>query len=208
MQRISRILGVAVLTCASGVALAIPDENGGLIDPNAAAEGVAGDAEMSARLNYNVGFEAFEKTQRLEMQAGNLKGAQLRQHEAAVRKGYAEARERFQAAAEADPGMKEAWNMIGYTSRRLGDYEASLAAYERALSLSPDYPEAIEYRAELFMLTGRFDDVKASHARLKELSPSYADVLVASVKEWAANKDAPGAKAPGRDEFVAWIQTL
>ncbi len=208
MQRISRILGVLVLISAPPAALAIPDENGGLVDPDAAAASVAGDAEMSARLNYNVGFEAFEKTQRLEMQAGSLKGAALRRHEAEVRKGYSEARERFRAAAEADPGMKEAWNMIGYTSRRLGDYEASLAAYERALSLSPDYPEAIEYRAELFMLTGRFDDVKASHARLKELSPSYADVLVASVKEWAANKDAPGAKAPGRDEFVAWIQTL
>jgi tetratricopeptide (TPR) repeat protein len=207
MQRISTILGV-VAVLAAPPALAIPDENGGLVDPDAAAASVAGDAEMSARLNYNVGFEAFEKTQRLEMQAGNLKGAALRRHEAEVRKGYSEARERFRAAAEADPGMKEAWNMIGYTSRRLGDYEASLAAYERALSLSPDYPEAIEYRAELFMLTGRFDDVKASHARLKELSPSYADVLVASVKEWAANKDAPGAKAPGRDEFVAWIQTL
>ncbi|MFO7324496.1 MAG: tetratricopeptide repeat protein [Pseudomonadota bacterium] len=208
MQRISRILGVLVLISAPPAALAIPDENGGLVDPNAAAEGVASDAEMSARLNYNVGFETFEKTQRLEMQAGSLKGAALRRHEAEVRKGYAEARERFQAAVEANPQMKEAWNLIGYTSRRLGDYEASLAAYDRALSLSPDYPEAIEYRAELFLLTGRFDDVKAAHAKLKEMSPSYADVLVASMKEWAANKDAPGARAPGRDAFVAWIQTL
>lgn len=207
MQRILRILGVLMLLAAPPV-LAIPDESGALVDPNAAAAGVAEDVELSARLHYNVGFETFEKTQRLEMQAGNLKGAALRRHEADVRKGYTEARERFRAAAQANPQMKEAWNMIGYTSRRLGDYEESLAAYDRALSLAPDYPEAIEYRAELFLLTGRFDEVKAAHAKLKVISPSYADVLLAAMKAWVANEDAPGAKAPGRDAFVAWIQTL
>ncbi len=43
--------------------------------------------------------------------------------------------------------MKEGWNLLGYTSRRLGDYEESLSAYDAALKLQPDYPEAIEYRA-------------------------------------------------------------
>ena len=207
MQRFTCALGVLVLA-VSPMALAVPDENGVLVEPGAAAAGVASDAAMSARLNYNVGFEDFEKTQRLEMQAGSLKGAALRAHEAEVRKGYTAARERFRAATNADPQMKEAWNLIGYTSRRLGDYEASLAAYDRALSLAPDYPEAIEYRAELFLLTGRFDDVKTSYAKLLQSSPSYAEVLKASMQDWMANPAAPGAKAPGREAFVAWVKTL
>ncbi len=207
MQRISCALGILVLA-VTPPALAVPDENGALVDPGAASAGIASDAAMTARLNYNVGFEDFEQTQRLEMQSGSLKGAALRAHEAEVRKGYTAARERFRAAAAANPEMKEAWNLIGYTSRRLGDYETSLAAYDRALSLAPDYPEAIEYRAELFLLTGRFDDVKAAYASLLQSSPSYAGVLQASMQEWMANPDAPGAKAPGRDAFVAWVKAL
>lgn len=207
MQRFFPLAGVALML-ASPLALAVPDENGQLVDPGTAEAAVSSDAEMSARLNYNVGFEKFEATQRLEMEGSKLKGAALRAHQAQVEKGYTEARERFRAAAAARPDMKEAWNMIGYTSRRVGDYETSLDAYNKALALAPDYPEAIEYRAELFLLTGRFDDVKAAHAQLLKTSPSYADVLKASALEWAARPDAPGAKVSGRDAFVAWVKSL
>lgn len=207
MQRISCALGVLSLAFAP-LALAVPDENGALVDPNAAAESIASDAEMTARLNYNVGFEDFEKATRLELQVGTKKGAELRALEAEVRKGFSSARERFRAALEADPNMKEAWNMVGYTSRRLGDYEESLIAYERALALAPDYPEAIEYRAELFVLTGRFDEVKDAYASLQKSSPSYAETLKNAILDWSKDRNAPGAKAPGRDAFVAWAKAL
>lgn len=207
MQRISCALGVLSLAFVP-LALAVPDENGALVDPNAAAESIASDAEMTARLNYNVGFEDFEKATRLELQVGTKKGAELRALEAEVRKGFSSARERFRAALEADPNMKEAWNMVGYTSRRLGDYEESLIAYERALALAPDYPEAIEYRAELFVLTGRFDEVKDAYASLQKSSPSYAETLKNAILDWSKDRNAPGAKAPGRDAFVAWAKAL
>lgn len=207
MQRISCALGVLSLAFAP-LALAVPDENGALVDPNAAAESIASDAEMTARLNYNVGFEDFEKATRLELQVGTKKGAELRALEAEVRKGFSSARERFRAALEADPNMKEAWNMVGYTSRRLGDYEESLIAYDRALALAPDYPEAIEYRAELFVLTGRFDEVKDAYASLQKSSPSYAETLKNAILDWSKDRNAPGAKAPGRDAFVAWAKAL
>lgn len=207
MQRISCALGVLSLAFVP-LALAVPDENGALVDPNAAAESIASDAEMTARLNYNVGFEDFEKATRLELQVGTKKGAELRALEAEVRKGFSSARERFRAALEADPNMKEAWNMVGYTSRRLGDYEESLIAYDRALALAPDYPEAIEYRAELFVLTGRFDEVKDAYASLQKSSPSYAETLKNAILDWSKDRNAPGAKAPGRDAFVAWAKAL
>lgn len=207
MQRFFRPAGLLLLAFAA-TAWAIPDENGNLVDPGEAEAAVSGDATMTSRLNYNVGFERFENTKKLEMAGGSLSGAAARTNAAEVRKGYAEAREKFQAAAAANPSMKEAWNMIGYTSRQLGEYEASLAAYEKALALSPDYPEAIEYRAELFLLTGKFDQVKAAYAQLSQSQPSYAGVLKESMRSWIARKDAPGSKAPGRDEFAAWVATL
>ena len=154
-----------------------------------------------------VQFDA-PNARKLELSAAGLAGAEARQREAEVRKGFSEAREKFRAAAAANPAMREAWNMVGYTSRRLGDYEESLQAYDKALALTPDYPEAIEYRAELFLLTGRFDEVKRAYAQLLQSSPSYAGVLKTAMQEWVARKDAPGSKATGRDQFASWVATL
>ncbi len=207
MQRFT-LPAAAFLLAFAPAALAIPDENGNLVSPDEAQAALASDGEMTARLHYNVGFERFEQARRLEMEGASLKGAAAKQNEAQVLQGMREARDKFRAAAAASPGMKEAWNMVGYTSRHLGDYQESLSAYDKALALAPDYPEAIEYRAELFVLTGKFEEAKAAHAQLLKSSPSYADVLKQSMKDWAKRKDAPGSSAPGRDAFVAWVGKL
>jgi tetratricopeptide (TPR) repeat protein len=204
MQRFSRFVGLLLLG-ASQTVFAVPDESGALITPPA---DLSTDAAMASRLNYNVGFERFEATRKLEMGAGELKGAQARDLDGRVRQGFREARDRFQAAAAANPQMKEAWNLIGYTSRRLGEYQASLEAYDKALALAPDYPEAIEYRAELYLLTGKFDQVREAYATLAQREPSYAGVLKASMRDWVKDANAPGSKAPGRDAFTAWVATL
>lgn len=206
MQRFPGLASLILLAVAP-LASAVPDESGNLVEPGAAAQGVSGDAAMSARLNYNVGFERFENTKRLEMTAAGQQGATARTPSAEVRRGYTEARARFRAAVEADPGMKQAWNLIGYTSRRLGDYEESLAAYDQALALSPDYPEAIEYRAELFVLTGRLEDAKAAHAVLLKSSPAYADTLKASMQDWlASGAPAPGVGPAERAALADWLK--
>jgi tetratricopeptide (TPR) repeat protein len=204
MQRFSAPAGLLLLAAAT-LAHAVPDENGNLVTP---AADISGDAAMAARLHYNVGFERFEATRKLELAEAGLSGAALRDHETRVKAGYREARDKFQAAVAADAQMKEAWNLVGYTSRRLGEYQVSLDAYNKALTLAPDYPEAIEYRAELFLLTGKFDEAKAAYAQLAQSSPSYAGVLKESMRDWATRKDAPGSNAPGRDAFVAWVRTL
>lgn len=204
MQRSTLIAGL-VLAAISPLATAVPDENGALVDPSAATAGVSSDAAMSARLNYNVGFERFEKTQRMDMGTGG-KGAG-RALGADARAGYTEARERFRAAVEADPTMKEAWNLIGYTSRRLGEYDVSLAAYDTALKLAPDYPEAIEYRAELFVLTGKLEEARAAYASLLKSSPSYAEVLKTTMQEWlASGAAAPGVGPAERNAFADWLK--
>ncbi|MDQ2641337.1 MAG: tetratricopeptide repeat protein [Pseudomonadota bacterium] len=207
MQRFTSSAAVLLLAFASA-AMAVPDESGNLVAPGEAEAGVSGDGEMAARLNYNVGFEKFEQAKRLEMEGASLKGAAAKQNETGVLQGMREARDKFRAAAAANPAMKEAWNMVGYTSRRLGDYQESLSAYDKALALAPGYPEAIEYRAELFVLTGKFEEAKAAHAQLQKSSPSYADTLEQSMRDWAKRKDAPGSTAAGRDAFVAWVSKL
>jgi len=182
------------LIALAPAAHAIPDENG--VITSIPAPDLSQDAAMSARLNYNVGFEKFEQTTKLE----TAKGAA-----SAVREGFVEAREKFRKAVEADPNLKEAWNLIGYTSRRLGDYTESLKAYEMALKLAPDYPEATEYLAELYLLTGRLDDVKTSFAKLLKSSPSYANTLLTSMRAWVKSAKPEGVSAAQRDAFASWV---
>jgi tetratricopeptide (TPR) repeat protein len=192
-------LALAALPCA-----AVPDANGQIT--STPAPDLSQDNAMKARLNYNLGYELFEKTVKLENSASGS-SAKARAAEPDVQKGFAEAREHFRTVVAADPNMKEGWNMLGYTSRRLGDYEESLSAYDAALKLQPDYPEAIEYRAELFLLTGRLDQAKQAFASLRKSSPSYAGVLLQSMRGWARTSAAGQVAAADRDAFSSWVAT-
>lgn len=203
----NHILPGLLLALAAPLAMAVPDADGTIT--STPAPDLSEDAAMKARLSYNMGYELFEKAQKLEMTGAGLKGSRARDNQQAVQKAYEEARERFRTASSADANMKEAWNLLGYTSRRLGDYEESLAAYDKALALQPDYPEAIEYRAELFLLTGRLDQVKQAYGVLATSSPSYAGVLKQSMQDWLAQKTpAAGVDEAQRSAFAAWVATL
>jgi tetratricopeptide (TPR) repeat protein len=206
MQR-SHIVPGLLLALVAPLATAVPDADGTV--SSTPAPDISADTAMKARLSYNLGYEVFQKTQQLEAAGAALKGARARDQQQSVMKGYGEARERFRTASSADANMKEAWNLLGYTSRRLGDYEESLAAYDKALALQPDYPEAIEYRAELFLLTGRLEQAKQAYAVLAKSSPSYAGVLKQSMQDWLAQgKPATGVGEAERSAFAAWVATL
>ena len=207
MPRSSLIAAIAFLAVAPA-AFAIPDADGNLVSEP--APDISQDAAMTARINYNLGYEGVQNMAKLELEGASLKGAKAQQNHEAVLAGFARARDNFRTAVGADANMKEGWNLLGYTSRRLGDYEESLKAYEKALALSPDYPEAIEYRAELFLLTGRLEQTKESYARLLKLEPSYAGVLKASMKDFLKSKQQfPASVTPAEsDAFAKWVRSL
>jgi tetratricopeptide (TPR) repeat protein len=200
-----------VLLASTPVAHAVPDEGGGNrgAPPAARAAPARPPDPTQARKEFNIGFEEYQMATGLEKASAGRTGEDALRSKEAVRTGLARAREKFRIAVGADPNMKEGWNMLGYTSRKLGDYEESLNAYDKALALAPDYPEAIEYRAELFLLTGRLADVKEAYASLLKSSPSYAGVLKTSMQDWIkAKKTAPGVSDTQRAEFAAWVSKL
>lgn len=185
-------------------ALAVPD--GPLADA-APVTAVAPDAAMQARIAYNLGYETFEKAKAEEAAGEALTGAKARASAAKVKEGFAQARVKFEESAKADPSTKEAWNMIGYTSRRLGDYEKSLAAYEKALELNPTYSEAIEYRAEAYLALNRLDDVKTAYMTLFLTSRPHAGVLMQGMQKWVAErrKQRGTVTAQDLDTFAQWV---
>jgi tetratricopeptide (TPR) repeat protein len=200
-----------VLLALAPAAYAVPDEGGGNRAAPAAAPAqplVRVDA-TAARKSFNVGFEEYQMVTGLENASAGRTGEDALRAREAVKAGLARARDKFRLAVGQDPAMKEGWNMLGYTSRKLGDYEESLKAYDKALALAPDYPEAIEYRAELFLLTGRLAEVKDAYASLLKSSPSYAGVLKTSMQDWVkAKKTAPGVTDAQRAEFATWVSKL
>jgi tetratricopeptide (TPR) repeat protein len=203
---------VIALLAVTSVAHAVPDDGGG--NRGARPAGPAAPAPVrldptQAKKDFNVGFEEYQMATGLENASAGRTGEDAQRARDAVKAGMTRARDKFRVAVAADPNMKEGWNMLGYTSRKLGDYEESLTAYDKALALAPDYPEAIEYRAELFLLTGRLADVKTAYASLLKSSPSYAGVLKTSMQDWLkAKKTAPGVDDAQRAEFAAWVAKL
>lgn len=198
-------VAMAVLAFAVRPAFAIAD--GPIADAKPAAP-VAPDALMSARLAYNLGYEDFDKARAEEAAGASLTGAKRKAADAKVMQAFTRARAKFEEAAKADPNMKEAWNHIGYTNRRLGSYDASLAAYEKALALNPQYTEAIEYRAEAYLALNRIDDAKAAYMALFSESRAHATVLMQSMQNWVAERrrQPAGLSAADIDSFARWVE--
>ena len=68
-----------------------------------------------------------------------------------------------------DPQNADAWNLLGFTHRKLGELAAAAQAYSAALRINPEHLGALEYQGELFLQTGKPDLAKANLARLKSL---------------------------------------
>lgn len=127
--------------------------------------------------------------------------------DAEVKGAYVKAERRFRKAIEYDAALFQAWSGLGYTLRRQGEFDAALAAYDKAIALEPRYAEAVEYRAEAYLELGRLDEAKAGYVTLVDWVRPMADRLMAKMDAWIeARLKAPGDVDPAEIEaFVQWI---
>ena len=68
-----------------------------------------------------------------------------------------------------DPRNADAWNLLGFTYRMLGQNADASVAYLKVLAINPGHLGALEYQGELFIQTGKLDMAQANLARLKSL---------------------------------------
>ena len=80
-----------------------------------------------------------------DLEAGKTKNAE---------KKFKKALDRGERAVAIDPKYHEAWNLIGYSSRHLKNYDHALVAYDKCLALKPDYTLAREYLGEAYLEMG------------------------------------------------------
>ena len=136
------------------------------------------------------------------MKRGDDLGAQ-----AAAREAYASARTKLQSLVGRSPQFAEAWNALGYTQRKLGSFDDSLASYAKALELKPGYPEALEYRGEAYLRLNRIHDAKQAYLDLFASNRKIAAILLESMKVWI--KTQQGAHAVDASEVTdlqQWVQ--
>jgi tetratricopeptide (TPR) repeat protein len=165
--------------------------------------------EDQAKSAYNDGVRDVRKADRFQASATQLSDAGKK--EKALREAhdhYASSLTKFMQAAKLDPNMHEAWNYVGYTNRKLGNYDVALAAYERALALHPGYPEALEYRGEAFLALNRISDAQQAYLDLFATNRGLADRLLAAMKGWIDTQRtaASGSDATAVDALDKWVQ--
>lgn len=162
-----------------------------------------------AILAYNIGMTLVEKADHSTKAAEEAADADARAAaQERARVNFTEARRNFQEAAGLDAENPSAWNMVGYTERKLGNYDAALAAYERALTLRPNYPEAIEYRGEAYLGLNRIAEAKQAYLDLFASHRALSDRYLDAMKKWvAAHRKQPGdVGAAAVAELDGWIK--
>jgi tetratricopeptide (TPR) repeat protein len=158
-------------------------------------------------------FASGEKYRRAGLEA--LEAAQSAPDEEARAKALETATSKFKRAlreyreaTRKDRRLHLAWNGMGFSQRMLGDYEAALKSYDRALAEEPGFPNAVEYRGEAYLRLGRLEDAKAAYMDLFGRARPLADLLLKKMQAWVAdaksNQQTPGAQAT-LDAFAAWV---
>jgi tetratricopeptide (TPR) repeat protein len=149
--------------------------------------------ERQAINAYNTGVRLVEKADRL--------GAD------AARQNYSKAAQKFSQAIEYQSGMYQAWNYLGYTQRKLGNYQDALTAYDRALSIKPGYAEAIEYRGHAYLGLNRLSEAKESYLALFASDRKLAATLLEGMQEWVVSHRANSAGVDGAmiESFASWV---
>ena len=162
--------------------------------------------EERARQAYNSGVRTVKKADKYDETAAKATDPRKKEKaEKEAQERYGDALAKFELAVQSNPSLFEAWNYVGYTKRKLGNYDAALEAYDKALKLKPSYPEAIEYRGEAFLRLKRLDDAKQAYLDLFAGNRALADKLLGSMKTWLDTQRSAGADPASVEEFSKWV---
>jgi len=96
--------------------------------------------------------------------------AEMRKAEILIkRESYAEALVLLKEEVAANPDNADAWNLLGYSARKQGDYAASEIAYDKALAIEPGHKGALEYKGELYLTLGNLEGAEMLLGKLRKL---------------------------------------
>ena len=94
-----------------------------------------------------------------------------------AQKRYAKARELLLKSNEKKPLQADTLNYLGFTTRKLGDYEGGEKFYLQGLQIEPNHNGINEYLGELYVATNRMDMAKERLEVLKTCNCEEYDEL-------------------------------
>lgn len=202
-MRIRPMMVVLIAVSLTGVAFA----SGGASKPKQetpATETLTLTPEQEAIDAYNMGIGLRNKAWKLEKRlAASTDPKEQGKLGNKISKSYRNAAASFERAVRKNPMLHEAHSDLGYCLRKQGDFEAALAAYDRALEIQPNYAEAIEYRAEAYLGLNRIGEVKQAYMTLFKGQSDQAPALLEAMQRWVAENDEN--PADGAEAFSAWV---
>ena len=98
----------------------------------------------------------------------------------------------FKKAVAADAKNAEAYNLMGYSYRRMGEADPAFEAYAKALDLDPRHRGANEYLGQTYLLVGDIAMAQAQLAILKDLCGNQCKETVKlrrAIKRYNASAD-------------------
>lgn len=90
---------------------------------------------------------------------------------------YEEAIPLLQKVVADNPRDADAWNYLGFCSRKLGKKEDALGYYQKALAVNPKHKGAHEYLGELYLQMNDLAKAEEQLAILKGLCPGGCEEL-------------------------------
>ena len=164
--------------------------------------------EEEAIHKYQNGLKHRDKAVEAEEKAAlATKDKDRKKQEKKASKEYQKAAKDFRSAIKRNSRLFQAHSDLGFVLRKLGDFEAALAAYDTALEIQPYYGAAIEYRAEAYLGLGRTGDVKDAYQQLFRGDRELAATLMEAMKRWVEERmAAPGdVDASQVEAFAVWV---
>lgn len=93
------------------------------------------------------------------------------------RADYWSAISRLNDIVAGDPRNADAFNLLGFSHRKLQNFDVAERNYRRALRIDPNHKGALEYLGELYLETDRIVEAKEMLVQLEQLCPRGCDEL-------------------------------
>ena len=121
-----------------------------LFTTNSFSAGSESSSTSKVKSNYDKAVEAIKFAKKYE-EKGKLEKAKKR---------YAKAQKLLLKSNKEKPNKADTLNYLGFTTRKLGDYENGEKYYLLGLDIKPDHIGINEYLGELYVATNRLDLAK------------------------------------------------
>jgi tetratricopeptide (TPR) repeat protein len=133
-----------------------------LLSTNSYSAGSSDDSSSKVKSNYDKAVSLIKTAKKYEKK-GKLEKAKKR---------YEKAKNLLNKSNDKKPLQADTLNYLGFTTRKLGDYENGEKYYLLGLEINPNHVGINEYLGELYVVTNRLDLAKE---RLKILESCNCD---------------------------------